>query len=72
MRITVNGVSHEVGEGTITYEQLVRLMGFHGTPDVTYYVKGEGDWHREGTLGPGRSTAIAEGMRFTMAHTGNA
>lgn len=80
MKITVNGTetTHE-GE-TISYDDIATIVAFEERwqpplplLSVTYSWEGDGDMKREGTLRPsGPAIKVADGMRFSAYHTGNA
>lgn len=72
--IIVNATPHEVDKGTITYAQVVTLAfpDFPQNPQNTYSVKykrGHSD-KPEGTLPPGGSVQVHEGMVFNVSFTG--
>jgi len=72
--IYVNGTPHEWPKGDITYAQAVTLEvpDFEKHPEITYSVKyrnGHGD-KPEGTLSPGGSVKVKEGMIFNVSETG--
>ncbi len=73
--IYVEGVPHEWPKNEeITYAQVVTLEvpDFSQHPEITYtvtYEKGHGD-KPEGTLAPGASVKVKEGMRFHVSETG--
>lgn len=73
--IIVEGVPHEWPKGEdITYAQVVTLEfpDYPQHPEITYsvkYKKGNGN-KPEGTLSPGGSVKVKEGMVFSVAKTG--
>jgi hypothetical protein len=72
--IIVNGTPHECPKGDITYAQVVTLEvpDYAEHPDITYSVKyknGHGN-KPEGTLAPGASVKVKEGMVFSVSETG--
>lgn len=72
-KITVNGSLVDFEPVCISYEQVVALAGFTGTPSVTYSSKRDGDVHRQGTMYTGCSPVLlTDAMVFNVAHTGNA
>lgn len=73
--IYVEGSPHEWPKNeNISYAQVVKLEVPEYTPesDITYSVKwtkGHGD-KPEGTLAPGASIKVRDGIRFTVSETG--
>jgi len=72
--IHVNGTAHEWPKGEITYAEVVTLEvpDFDKHPEITYSVKyrnGHGG-KPEGTLAPGESVKVKEGMIFNVSETG--
>ena len=72
--IIVEGTPHEWPNDEITYEQVVTLEvpDFPQHPERTYSVKyknGHGN-KPEGTLSPGGSVKVKEGMVFSVRDTG--
>lgn len=72
--IIVEGTEHEWPKGEITYAEVVTLevpdYGQH--PEITYsvrYKRGQGN-KPEGTLAPGASVTVKEGMIFNVSETG--
>lgn len=83
MRIILNGRTVLVGEhgglfqtisGRVSYEDIVEWAGYGPGRilSVTYSTRRAGDEQRQGSLSPGRSTAIEDGMVFNVADTSNA
>lgn len=73
--IHINGQSFSIeGVETLSYEQVLHLLGHRKDRILTvvYHWRGEGDISRDGSLSPGKSVKVAEGMRFTVADTSNA
>ncbi|MGA3314832.1 MAG: multiubiquitin domain-containing protein [Candidatus Korobacteraceae bacterium] len=72
--IIVNGTPHEWPKGEITYAQVVTLdvPDYPQHPEITYSVKYKnGPGHKpEGTLSPGGSVKVKEGMVFSVSPTG--
>jgi hypothetical protein len=69
--IFVNG--KECGaRDTVTYEDILRMAGQPVGASVMYLGKRHGDSQRSGILGSGHSVKVEEGMRFSVAVTGNA
>lgn len=72
MKITVNGIEHELPDGSYstTYEQIVELAGESGTPSVAVRF---GDRGRAG-MAPckGEAVELDDGARINVVHTGNA
>jgi hypothetical protein len=72
--IIVDGIPHEVPRGEITYAQVVTLAvpDYPQHPEITYSVKYKnGPGHKpEGTLSPGGSVRVKEGMVFCVSPTG--
>lgn len=72
--IIVEATPHEVPKGNISYEEVVKLEVPTYTPEsqTTYSVifeRGVGN-KPEGTLSPGASTKVKEGMVFHVSETG--
>jgi hypothetical protein len=72
--IIVNGTSHEWPKDEITYAEVVTLEvpDYPQHPEITYSVKykrGHGN-KPEGTLSPGDSVKVKEGMIFSVSETG--
>lgn len=72
--IVVNGTAHEWPKGEITYEEVVTLEvpDYPQHPEISYSVKykrGHGN-RPEGTLSPGGSVRVKEGMSFSVSETG--
>lgn len=83
MRITLNGRDVRVGEyggtfpetaGQVSYEDIVEMAGHgrHRMLSVTYSTRRFGDEQRHGSLTPGKSTLLEDGMVFNVADTSNA
>lgn len=71
--ILVNGDDHEVDTKEITYARVVDLyVGSGGKPSNEYLVKySHGPVkNQSGTLPPGQSVEVKDGMRFRVAGTG--
>ena len=72
--IIVNGTPHEWLLGEITYAQVVTLdvPDYPQHPEITYSVKyKDGPSHKpEGTLSPGGSVRVKDGMIFSVSPTG--
>lgn len=72
--IIVEGTPHEWPKGEITYAEVVTLEvpDYPQHPEITYtvkYTKGHGS-KPEGTLSPGASVKVKEGMVFSVRETG--
>lgn len=72
--IVVDGTQFEVPKEAITYAELVTLAypEYPQNPQVTYsvtYTRGPHENH-EGTLSPGGSVRIKDGMVFRVSRTG--
>ena len=72
--IYVNTTPHEWPKDDITYEQVVTLevSTYPEHPEITYSVKykrGHGN-KPEGTLSPGASVKVKDGMEFSVSETG--
>jgi hypothetical protein len=72
--IIVNGTAHEWTMHEITYAQVVTLdvPDYPQHPEITYSVKyknGTGN-KPEGTLSPGGSVKVKDGMIFSVSPTG--
>lgn len=72
--IIVEGTPHEWPKGEISYAEVVTLEvpDYAQHPEITYsvkYVRGHGN-KPEGTLSPGGTTKVKEGMVFSVSETG--
>ena len=72
--IVVEGTEHEWPKGDISYAEVVTLEvpDYAQHPEVTYsvlYKRGHGN-KPEGTLGPGASVKVKDGMLFNVSETG--
>lgn len=72
--IIVEGTPHEWPKGEITYAEVVTLEvpDYPQHTEITYSVKyknGHGN-KPEGTLAPGASVKVKEGMIFSVSETG--
>lgn len=72
--IIVEGTPHEWPKDDITYEQVVKLEvpEYPQNPPLAYavkYTRGQGN-KPEGTLTPGGSVKVKEGMVFSVSETG--
>lgn len=72
--IIVEGTAHEWPKGEITYVEVVTLEvpDYAQHPEITYsvrYKRGQGN-KPEGTLAPGASVKVKEGMIFNVSETG--
>jgi len=72
--IIVEGTPHEWPKGEITYAEVVTLEvpDYPQHSEITYSVKykrGEGN-KPEGTLSPGGSVKVKDGMEFSVSETG--
>lgn len=72
--IVVEGTEHEWLKGDISYEEVVTLEvpDYAQHPEITYsvrYKRGQGN-KPEGTLAPGASVKVKEGMIFSVSETG--
>lgn len=72
--IVVEGTEHEWPKGDISYAEVVTLEvpDYAQHPEITYsvrYKRGQGT-KPEGTLVPGASVKIKEGMIFNVSETG--
>lgn len=83
MKITLNGQTVLVGEpggvlptiaGHVSYEDIVEWAAYGPGRilSVTYSTRRAGDEQRQGSLSPGKSTPIEDGMTFNVADTSNA
>lgn len=72
--IIVEGTPHEWPKGEITYAEVVTLEvpDYPQHPEILYSVKYKnGHGHKpEGTLSPGGSVKVKEGMIFSVSETG--
>jgi len=72
VKIEVNDVQHTVPKGKLSFDDLVRLaFGENANPADGYrisYDRGRGN--ASGTLKPGSSIEVVEGMDFTVTGTG--
>ncbi|TAU59053.1 multiubiquitin domain-containing protein [Rhizobium ruizarguesonis] len=71
--IIIDGTPHEVEKDDITYVDIVTLADpeYPQHPETTYsvtYKRGHGN--NEGTLSPGGSVKVKEGMVFNVSRTG--
>ena len=70
--IIVEGTEHEWPKGdAISFEQIVELEFGNYDPNTTYsvfYTRGEGN--KKGSLAPGGSVKVKEGMVFNVSPTG--
>jgi hypothetical protein len=67
MKVNINGEEHEVEQETLSYEQLVELAGYKGTPTATYYHN-----HHGGSLYKSKAVKLEDGMSFSVCHTNSA
>ena len=72
--IVVEGTEHEWPKGDISYAEVVTLEvpDYAQHPEITYsvtYKRGQGN-KPEGTLVPGASVKVKEGMVFNVSETG--
>jgi len=72
--IIVEGTPHQWTKGEITYAEVVTLEvpDYPQHQEITYSVKykrGEGN-KPEGTLSPGGSVKVKDGMEFSVSETG--
>lgn len=72
--IIVEGTPHEWPKGDILFKEVVTLEvpDFAQHPEITYsvmYQRGHGN-KPEGTLSPGGSVKVKEGMIFNVSETG--
>lgn len=72
--IVIEGTPHEWSEKEISYAQVVTLEvpDYAANSNITYsvtYKRGQGN-KPEGTLAPGASVKVKEGMRFSVSETG--
>jgi hypothetical protein len=72
--IYVEGTPHEWPKGEISYAEVVTLEvpDYPQHPEITYsvrYKQGPGN-KPEGTLAPGASVKVKEGMKFNVSETG--
>lgn len=72
--IIVEGTPHEWPKDEITYAEVVTLEvpDYPQHPEITYsvkYTKGHGN-KPEGTLAPGASVKVKDGMIFSVSETG--
>jgi len=74
VNIVVEGTPHEWPKGEITYAEVVMLEvpDYGQNPGITYSVsfeRGQGS-KPEGTLAPGASVKVKDGMIFNVSPTG--
>lgn len=74
VNIVIDGTPHEVDKDDMTYVEIVTLADpeYPQHPDTTYsvtYKRGHGN-KPEGTLSPGGSVKIKDGMAFNVSRTG--
>ena len=70
--IIVEGTPHEWPKDEIAYEEVVTLEVPNYSANITYsvgYERGQGN-KPEGTLSPGASVKVKEGMIFRVSETG--
>ena len=72
--IVVEGTEHEWPKGDISYAEVVTLEvpDYAQHPEITYsvrYKRGHGT-KPEGTLAPGASVKVKDGMVFNVSETG--
>lgn len=72
--IVVEGTEHEWPKGDISYAEVVTLEvpDYAQHPEITYsvrYKRGQGN-KPEGTLAPGATVRVKEGMIFNVSETG--
>ncbi len=72
--IVIEGTEHEWPKGDISYAEVVTLEvpDYAQHPEITYsvrYKRGHGK-KPEGTLAPGASVKVKEGMIFNVSETG--
>ncbi|AWW72832.1 hypothetical protein CD351_00155 [Erythrobacter sp. KY5] len=72
--IVVEGTPHEWPKKEISYAEVVTLEepNYTANSTITYsvtYKRGQGN-KPEGTLAPGASVKVKEGMRFSVSETG--
>jgi hypothetical protein len=72
--IVVEGTEHEWPKNDISYAEVVTLEvpDYAQHPEITYsvrYKRGQGN-KPEGTLAPGASVKVKEGMIFNVSETG--
>lgn len=74
MNFVVNGEKAYHGVEEITYEEVATLAGYKPNQilSVVYQGKKNGDSRRSGTLSPGKTTKLEDGMVFSVADTSNA
>lgn len=72
-KVVFNGRPVEV-HATLTYEEALKMAG--GAPGtimtIVYRGPQRGDTHRAGSLIPGKSVEVEEGMVFSACYTGAA
>lgn len=71
VNVLINTTPKKLPAGTISYEQLVAFAGMSGTPTVAFHAK-HGRMQYSGCPAPGDFFVPTEGMRISIAHTGNA
>ena len=73
VEIFVNQDKHKVGEGKISYDQVVALYikdgGAQSTEYLIKYSHGPSE-NVSGTLAPGQEVVVKDGMRFRVSGTG--
>lgn len=72
--IVVEGTPHLWNKGEISYAEVVTLEvpDYANNSNITYsvtYKRGQGN-KPEGTLAPGASVKVKDGMRFSVSETG--
>lgn len=67
--IVVNGKARQTEEKFISYDDVVRLAFPEGPFDIIYTVAYVNPHGHDGTLAPGQSTKVQEGMEFRVRKT---
>ena len=72
VKIEVNDVQHTVPKGKLSFDDLVKLaFGANANPADGYRISYDrGHENASGTLKPGGSIEVVEGMDFTVTGTG--
>jgi hypothetical protein len=69
INIIINGTQEAVSGHEISYEEVV-LLAFPGQPVAGLYTVAYANPHgKDGTLAPGQSTQLKEGMSFNVVKT---
>lgn len=73
VNVVINGDNQEFPAGDVNYAEVVSTVGYNPSRilSVVYHVRLGGDSIRQGSLFPGKSVEVSEGMIFNVADTGS-